>query len=61
MKMTILPEAIYRFNAISLKILISYFIKIEKNLQMYMEAQKIKDRQSILIKNNTAGGFQIMP
>lgn len=26
-----------------------------------MEAQKIKDRQSILIKNNTAGGFQIMP
>ena len=49
-KMTILPNAIYRFNAIPIKLPMAFFIELNKNFTIYMETQKNPNSQSSLEK-----------
>ena len=55
-KMFILPKAIYRFNAILIKIPMAFFIE-KNNPKIYMGPQKTMNRQTILREKSKAGGI----
>ena len=50
--MSIPPKAIYRFNAIPIKIPMAFFTEIEKNSKIYVEPQKTKKATAVLGKKN---------
>ena len=61
MKTSILPNTIYRFNVIPIKIPMAFFIELEqKNFIIHMETQKTLNTQSCLEKKNAAGGINLL-
>ena len=49
-KMIILPNIIYRFNMIPIKLSVAFFQKLEQKLTIHMETQKTLNSQSSLEK-----------
>ena len=61
MKVAILPKLIYRFNAILIKLSLTFFIELEKNtLNFIWNQERVHTAKTILSNINKAGGI-ILP
>ena len=61
-KMTILPNTIYRFNAIPFKLPMSFFTELEQKISQFIwkqQQQKTQVAKAVLRKKNGAGEINL--